>query len=61
VTLKIYDILGKEVATLVDEYKLPGTYNYEWRIENSELPSGIYYYQLRTSDFSKTNKMILLK
>jgi len=61
VTLKIYDILGKEVATLVDEYKLPGTYNYEWRIENSELPSGIYFYQLRTSDFSKTNKMILLK
>lgn len=61
VTLKIYDMLGKEVATLVNEEKKPGTYNCEWRIENGELSSGIYYYMLKVGGQSKTRKMILLK
>ncbi|MBM4171988.1 MAG: T9SS type A sorting domain-containing protein, partial [Ignavibacteria bacterium] len=60
VTLKVYDVLGREVATLVDEYKTPGTYNCEWRIANSELSSGIYFYKLVAGNFSKMKKMVLI-
>ena len=58
-TLKIYDVLGNEVATLVDEYKPAGTYELEW--DASDLPSGIYFYQLKAGSFVETKKMILLK
>jgi len=59
VTLKVYDILGKEVATLVDEYKPAGEYEVEFNA--STLPSGVYFYQLKAGSFVKTNKMILLR
>ena len=58
-TLKIYDVLGHEVATLVDEYKPAGTYEFTWNAE--QLPSGVYFYQLRANDFVQTKKMILMK
>ena len=58
-TLKIYDVLGNEVATLVDEYKPAGTYEIEWNA--SELPSGIYFYKLQAGNFVETKKMILLR
>ena len=58
-TLKIYDILGKEIATLVNEEKPAG--NYEVDFNASQLASGIYYYQLRAGDYVETKKMILLK
>jgi hypothetical protein len=62
VTLKVYNILGKEVATLVDEQKEAGTYNCKLRIENGELPSGIYFYSLRTNNgFTATKKLLLMK
>lgn len=61
VTLKIYDALGTEIATLVDELKQPGSYNYEWRIENGELTSGVYFYKLTIDNFTETKKMIFLK
>jgi len=61
VTLKVYDILGREVATLVDELKQPGTYNSQFSIRNSQLPSGVYFYTLRAGNFIKTKKMIFLK
>ncbi|NMB82223.1 MAG: T9SS type A sorting domain-containing protein, partial [Ignavibacteria bacterium] len=61
VQLKVYDLLGREVATLVNEYKQPGKYNCEFRIENGELPSGVYLYNLRAGNFSDTKKLILLK
>ena len=60
-TLKVYDILGNEVATLVDEYKPAGNYNVEFRIENVELSSGIYFYQLKAESYIQTKKMILMK
>ncbi len=60
-TLKIFDVLGNEVATLVDEEKPTGHYNYELRIRNYELPSGIYFYRLRAGNFVDTKKMIILK
>jgi len=59
VTLKIYNILGEEVATLVSEKLHAGRYKYEW--DAGELVSGIYFYQLRAGDFTQTHKMILLK
>ena len=61
VSLKIYDILGTEVATLVNEEKPAGNYNYELGIRNYEWSSGVYFYQLRAGGFLQTKKMIFLK
>ncbi len=61
VSLKVYDVLGREVATLVNEYKQPGVYNSEFSIMNYELTSGIYFYQLRAGSFVQTKKMIVIK
>ncbi len=58
-TLKIYDVLGNEVATLVDEYKPAGSYEVEWNAAG--LPSGIYFYQLKAGSFVESKKMVLLK
>jgi hypothetical protein len=58
-TLKIYDILGNGVATLVDQYKPAGKYEVEF--DAASLPSGVYFYQLRAGEFVSTKKMILLK
>ncbi|NWG28709.1 MAG: T9SS type A sorting domain-containing protein [Ignavibacteriaceae bacterium] len=59
VTLKVYDILGTEVASLVNEVKEPGNYSVEFNAAN--LPSGIYVYRLTTGNFVDTKKLILLK
>jgi hypothetical protein len=59
VNFKIYDMLGREVETLVNEKQLPGTY--ETTFNASQYPSGVYFYRLTTEGFSETNKMILLK
>ena len=59
VSIKVYDILGKEVAILVN--KVQSTGNYYVNFEGTNLPSGIYFYQLKSGDFIQTRKMILLK
>jgi hypothetical protein len=59
VTLQVFNAVGKQVATLVNEYKRSG--KYELNFEASSLPSGLYFYTLQTGDFVKTRKMILLK
>jgi hypothetical protein len=59
VSLKIYDVLGKEVMTLVDEYRVPGSY--EVRLDASNLSGGMYFYKLVSGSFSETKKMILVK
>ncbi len=63
VTLKIYDILGNEVVTLVNEDQPAGEYEVEFSTEGggSKLTSGIYFYTLRVGNYVKTNKMILIK
>lgn len=58
-SLKVYDVLGNEVATLVNEEKPAGTYEVGFNAEG--LPSGVYFYQLHASAFVQTKKMLLLK
>jgi len=57
--LKVYDLLGREISTLVNEDKSSGTY--EVKFDASSLPSGIYFYNLQAGKFNKTKKMMLLK
>jgi hypothetical protein len=59
VTLKVYDLLGREVAVLVDEYKPAGKYEVEFNAFG--LSSGAYYYQLIDGDKIEIKKMILLR
>jgi hypothetical protein len=57
--IKVYDMLGNEVATLVNEQKSPG--EYEVKFDGSNLSSGIYFYQIKCGSFIQTNKMLLMK
>lgn len=59
VTLKVIDILGREITTLVNEEKAPGTYRVKF--DGSNLTSGIYFYHIQMGSFSKTKKLILIK
>ncbi len=59
VTLIIYDILGREIATLVDKQQKPGYYEVDWNAINNS--SGIYFYRIRSGSFVETKKMLLLK
>ena len=59
VSLKVYDILGKEVATLVNEYQQAGTFDVVF--SGSDLASGVYYYQLKAGDLTSTKKLMLTK
>ncbi len=59
VTLKVYDVLGREVATLVNERKPPGTY--EVHFDANRLSSGVYYYRLQTGKFTAVKKMVVEK
>ena len=59
VTLKVFDVLGSEVATLVNEEKPSGSYEVEYKAAN--LSSGMYLYTLKVGKFSETKKLILMK
>jgi len=59
INLKVYDILGSEVATLVNEQKKPGFYSVEWNASN--IASGIYFYRIQAGDLIQTKKLILLR
>ena len=59
VTLKVYDMLGKEVSTLVNEKQSPGTYQVEF--DAGSLTSGIYFYRLTSGDFTDTRRMMMIK
>jgi photosystem II stability/assembly factor-like uncharacterized protein len=63
VSLKVYDLLGNEIETLVNEEKQPGTYEFEFDATSGikNLVSGVYFYQLKAGNFVETKKMILLK
>ncbi len=64
VSLKIYDLLGREITTLVNEVKAPGVYSVKWNGKNSsgsKVASGIYFYRLKADNFIQVKKMLLLK
>ena len=59
VKLEVYDMLGKEIATLINEPKEAG--NYTVNFNGTDLPTGVYFYKLETAEFSQINKMVILK
>ena len=59
VIIKVFDVLGNEIETLVNEEKPAGTYELTWNAAN--LPSGVYFYQIKAGEFTTVKKMILLK
>jgi len=59
VQIKVFDVLGNEIETLVDEHKQTGTYELTWYAEN--LPSGVYFCRLKAGSFVETKKMVLMK
>ncbi len=68
ISLKVYDILGREVATLVNEFQNPGTYKSQFSIrdlsegnEVSQLSNGVYFYQLRAGKYIETKKLVIMK
>ncbi len=61
VTLKVFDVRGNEIATLVNEKQNKGNYNYQFSTVNYQLSSGVYFYRLAAGDFIETKRMILLK
>ncbi len=64
VTLKIYDLLGREIKTLVNEVQSPGVYSVKWNGDNAagaKVATGIYFYRIKAGNFVKVHKMLLLK
>ncbi len=61
VTLKVYDVLGNEVSSLVNEDKNPGYYSVQLSAVSNKLASGIYFYRMQAGNFSETKKLILMK
>ncbi|RKY84540.1 hypothetical protein DRQ11_11380, partial [candidate division KSB1 bacterium] len=64
VSIRIYNLLGQQVRLLVDEYKEAGYYTIKWDGKNNygqEVPSGVYYYQIKADDFVQTKRMVLLR
>jgi len=64
VSLTIYNILGEQIRTLVNEEKSAGNYTVSWNGKNEQsemVPSGVYYYQIKTADYSQTQKMVFLR
>jgi hypothetical protein len=61
VSLKVYDLLGREIITLINEFKSAGMHTVELIMKNVELSSGIYFYKLQAGDFIQTKKMVLIR
>ena len=59
VSLKVFDVLGREVKTLVEEYK--GTGSYEVKFDAAEIAGGVYIYRIQAGAFSESRKMLLIK
>jgi hypothetical protein len=59
VKMKIYDIIGREITTLVDGFQEAGTH--EVRFDASNIPSGVYLYRITSGTFAETKKLVLIK
>ena len=60
VTLAVYNTLGQNVASLVDQKQAPGVYRVTWNFLADRLPSGVYFYRLKTVDYTKIRKMVVI-
>ena len=61
VKIKLYDISGRNIAVLVDEFKIPGSYYINFNADSFDLSSGIYFYKIESLDFIEVRQMILIK
>jgi len=61
VTLKVFDILGREVTTIVNEFQKSGKYKLEFSLPSSDISSGLYFYRLQAGDFVQTKKFVFMK
>jgi hypothetical protein len=61
VTIKIYDLLGREIGVLLNERKFPGEYTIELDAIKMGLSSGVYFYKMQAGDFSSIKKLVLTK
>ena len=61
VRLSVFDILGREIAVLVNAYKSSGNYEVELSISGKSFPSGVYFYKLEAGNFTSVKKLVLLK
>jgi hypothetical protein len=61
VTIKLFDMLGREVTTLINEVKSPGEYEFELDGGKLGLSSGVYLYQMKSGEFSSIKKLVFLK
>lgn len=61
VELKVYDLLGKEIATLINDFKPAGVYTYNFNAADYKLTSGVYFYKLSAGGFTSIKKMVLMK
>jgi len=59
IVMKVYDLLGREVATLINEMQSAGEHTVEWNAQN--FPSGVYFYRLQSDKFAETKKLVLIK
>ncbi|MCF8241753.1 MAG: T9SS type A sorting domain-containing protein [Melioribacteraceae bacterium] len=61
VELKIFDVLGRQITTLVDEIQQAGLYNIHYSIKNNQLPTGVYFYEISADEYHQVKKMILMR
>jgi len=61
VEIKLYDLIGREIATLVDEIKNAGIYEVDFDASKFDLSSGVYFYQMKAGNFTSIRKMVLIK
>ncbi len=61
VTIKVYDVLGREVATLINEYQQAGSYNSKFSILNYKLATGVYFCKMSSANYTSSIKMIIMK
>jgi hypothetical protein len=60
VRLEVYNTLGQRVVSLVDETQSPGVYKVTWNFGMDRLPAGVYFYRLKTADYTKIRKMVVI-
>lgn len=61
ISLKVFDVLGKEISSIQNGYQFPGKYQYRFSTVANQIPSGVYFYSLTSGSFSSTKRMVVIK